>query len=265
LRQNVIHLQRFYASKLGEAARAMVARRLDPLWPKDGDDMDGLDVLGFGYCAPYLMPYAGKPKKMIFAMPEEQGAMVSLSRRGNISCLVADDALPFPPASFDRILVAHGLEDTRHLPQLMSELWRVLKPEGQIVIIAPNRAGLWSRSDASPFGAGRPFSRGQLSGVLKAAKFTPTAWTGALYMPPSRRWSGAANGIERFGETVWPRFSGLILVRAIKRLYAHTDDGSAVQSRLPTFVGGRAARTGVSQRDYNLRRQHDLNKSQHDL
>lgn len=231
MRQNVIHIERFYASKLGKTARAMVTRRLDALWAMDEGDLKGLDVLGFGYCAPYLMPYRKQVHSLSLAMPEEQGAMVSRSKRGNMTCLVADHMLPFATASFDRVFVAHGLEDTRHLPQLMGELWRVLKPEGQIVIIAPNRAGLWSRSDASPFGAGRPFTRGQLSGVLETAQFLPTAWSGALYMPPSRRLLGLAGGFERFGETVWPRFSGLILVRAVKRLYANTHSGEAVKVR----------------------------------
>ena len=239
MRQNVIHLERFYASKLGRSAKALIARRLGSVWPVEADYMSGKSVLGFGYCAPYLMPYANQPKKMVFAMPQEQGAMVSLSRRGNMSCLVQDDALPFPPASFDHILVAHGLEDSRYPDQLLSELWRVLKPEGQIVIFAPNRAGLWARIDASPFGAGRPYTRWQLSGLLKAANFTPNAWTGALYMPPSRRLSGLASAFESFGETVWPRFSGLILVRATKRLYAPIIGSSAARSRLPSFSGAK--------------------------
>ena len=234
MRQNVIHIERFYASPLGKTARAMVKRRLDPLWPEA--EMSGLDVLGFGYCAPYLMPYRETAHSLTFAMPEDQGAMVSRSRRGNMTCLVADDMLPFATASFDRVFVAHGLEDSRHVTPLMAELWRVLKPEGQIVIITPNRAGLWSRSDASPFGAGRPFTRNQLTGVLTAAQFLPTAWAGALYMPPARKFLGLAGGFERFGETVWPRFSGLILVRALKRLYANTDNGHGAKVRTPRFA-----------------------------
>lgn len=236
MRQNVIQLERFYASPMGKTARTMVTRRLDPLWPQEGGDLAGQDVLGFGYCAPYLMRYRQQVGSLAFAMPEDQGAMVSRSKRGNMTCLVADHMLPFATASFDRVFVAHGLEDTRHLSRLMDEFWRVLRPEGQIVILAANRAGLWSRSDASPFGAGRPFSRGQLSACLTAAQFLPTAWAGALYAPPSRRLMGLAGGWERFGETVTPRFSGLILVRAIKRLYAGTHSGSAAKLRAPKLM-----------------------------
>ncbi len=246
MRQNVIHLQKFYSSPMGELAKTMVMRRLAPLWPSQDEDMSRLDVLGFGYCAPYLMGFTPDVRKLILAMPRDQGAMVSRSRRGNISCLVDDDALPFPPASFDRVLIAHGLEDARHPQALLSELWRVLKPEGQIVIIVPNRAGLWARSDASPFGAGRPYSRSQLASDLTAAKFTPAAWSGALYGPPSEAFLGLAGGFERFGETVWPRFSGLILVQAIKRLYANTNiGGGASAARIPKFVGVAPVNAGL--------------------
>lgn len=238
MRQNVIHLERFYASPLGKTACTMVTRRLDPLWPKDEGDLGGKDVLGFGYCAPYLMPYRGQVGSLIFAMPEGQCAMVSRSKRGNMTCLVADAMLPFATASFDRVFVAHGIEDTQHPSRLMDELWRVLRPEGQIVIVAANRAGLWSRSDASPFGAGRPYTRGQLTSALTAAQFLPTAWAGALYVPPSRRLMGIARGVERFGETVMPRFSGLILVRAIKRLYANTNSGSKSKVRVSGIIQG---------------------------
>jgi len=243
VRQNVIHIERFYASPLGKTARAMVNRRLDPLWPKADGDMKGLDVLGFGYCAPYLMRYREQAGSLIFAMPEDQGAMISRSKRGNITCLVEDERLPFATASFDRVFVAHGLEDTQRPARLMDELWRVLRPEGQIVILAANRAGLWSRSDASPFGSGRPFTRGQLGAVLTGAQFLPTAWAGALYMPPSRRLTGIAGGLERFGETVMPRFSGLILVRAIKRLYANTQSGHTAKMRVPDLIPASPAKT----------------------
>lgn len=236
MRQNVIDLQRFYDSPLGGVARAMIGRRLATLWPQDGD-FSGIDMLGYGFGVPYLMDYCPALRSLVLAMPEDQGAQVESSRRGVISVLVGDEALPFPPASFDRVFIAHGLEEARHPARLLAELWRILRPEGQLVIIAPNRAGLWARSETSPFGAGRPFSRSQLKATLIAAQFQPTAWSGALYGPPLSALSKTAPGFERFGETVWPRFSGIILVQAIKRLYAHSDRGEAHAARIPRFVG----------------------------
>jgi len=61
MRQSVITLEKFYASPLGVAARDMAARRLSSLWP----DLSGKDVLGFGYCGPYLTPYMKAANRVI--------------------------------------------------------------------------------------------------------------------------------------------------------------------------------------------------------
>lgn len=245
VRQNVIHLQKFYTRPLGLAALGMAMRRVTSLWPIEASS--GQDVLGFGYAAPFIAPYISTAKKVILAMPGGQGAMVTESRRGNITCLTEEDSLPFPPASFDRIIVAHGLEDSPCVAELMDEFWRIMKPEGRLMIICVNRSGLWARSDSSPFGHGRPFSRSQLSKLLSAAKFIPEAWAGALYVPPSKRLMqrGTVRAFERFGETVWPRFSGLVLVQAVKRLYADTTAGTAQAVRAPKFVGVTPAKTSL--------------------
>lgn len=233
MRESVISLEKFYASKLGLAAKSMVGRRLGAVWP----DLSGQDVLGLGYCFPFLEPYVPSAKRLILAMPGGQGAVAQTGKRGLITCMVEEGALPFPDARFDRILIAHGVEEAVNLPALMQELWRITKPEGRVVVIAANRAGLWSRSDKSPFGSGRPFSRTQLRGLLKTAGFVPTIRSGALYAPPNGFMaSGARLAVcERFGETVIPGFAGLVLVEAIKRLYVDSSGGQSSRILRPVF------------------------------
>ena len=228
-----MHLEKFYASRLGQAAQAMAMRRLETVWP----DLGGRDILAYGYGTPYIAPYLEHAKRLVLAMPGGQGAIAHSSRRGIISCLVQDDLLPFSDAQFDNVLVAHGAEETESLATLLSELWRVTKPEGRIIIIAANRAGLWARSDKSPFGTGRPFSRTQLRSYLRAARFEPTVWSGALYAPPLHLFTGPTllGTFEQFGETVWPGFSGLVLVEAVKRLYADPSGRKAHKVSRPVF------------------------------
>jgi len=221
MRQNVIHLEQFYASRLGRAASDMAGRRLSKLWPS----LVGKDLLGFG--------------RIVLAMPGEQGALAQTSRRGVIACLTEEDFLPFADASFDYVFVAHAVEETQNLPHLFSELWRVTRPEGRIVVLAPNRAGLWARNDSSPFGAGRPLSRQQLRAALRTARFIPTVWSGALFVPPMKVLARPQfiYGFERFGETVWPGFSGLVLVEALKRLYAEPPEMKSRLVKRPSFGG----------------------------
>ncbi len=235
MRQTVITLEKFYASGLGHATQDMAMRRLRSLWP----DLSGQDVLGFGYCGPYLNSYMSAANRVVLAMPGGQGAVATTGSRGVIACLTEEDYLPFSDARFDNVLCVHGAEESPDLSILLRELWRVTRPEGRIVVIAPNRSGMWARSDKSPFGAGRPFSRTQLRGALNHAGFVPTVWSGALYVPPVRKLvkPGFTRGCERFGETVWPGFSGLVLVEAVKRLYAEPKGHAKKLVMRPSFSG----------------------------
>ena len=235
MRETATRLEHFYASPLGEAARNMASRRLASLWP----DLSGHNVLGFGYAWPYLAPYEAGTNRLVMAMPEAQGAIAHQGKRGVATVLTHGHALPFSDASFDRILAIHALEEAEMTAATLSELYRVLAPEGRIVVICANRAGLWARSDSLPFGAGRPYSRRQLKTVLRNAKFAPTVGANALYIPPVRAFArpSVLRGAERFGEIVWPRFSGLVLVEAIKRLYAPSDKGHSQKVARPKFAG----------------------------
>ena len=236
MRQTVISLEAFYASPLGAAARAMIMRRLTPLWPT----LANADVLGFGYTWPYLGPYAKQASRIALAMPETQGAIAHATRRGVCAVLTEETRLPFTDNSFDRVLLAHAVEDTPDLARTLTELWRVTRPEGRIVIVAANRAGLWSGSDKSPFGSGRPYSRTQLREALRAVGFHPTFWSNAVYIPPSATFAGPrrCQTVERVGEIVLPTLSGVVLVEAVKRLYAEIE---GEPSRL-VFRPGRAAK-----------------------
>jgi len=234
MRQNVRDLESFYASRLGVAASNMVLRRLSTIWPS----LRGSDVLGYGYCYPFLTPYLDNSKRVVLAMPGAMGGIAQRSSRGGMTCLTETTALPFEDAQFDNILVAHGIEEAIMLPEFLRELWRVTRPEGKIIVIAANRSGLWARSERSPFGAGRPYSRKQLRTILREVGFIPSVWSGALYIPPAKFMTGKTilNVTESFGETVWPGFSGLVLVEAIKRLYAEPSKIQKEGIKRPIFT-----------------------------
>ena len=233
MRESADRLESFYASPLGRMARDMAVRRLHSLWP----DLAGCNTLGFGYTAPYLDAYRKSANRIVLACPAEQGAIAHRSSRGVMTCVADEGQLPFSDACFDRVLCVHAVEEADDLRGLLDELWRVTQPEGRIVVIAAGRSGLWAQRDSLPFGAGRPFSRTQLRKRLINARFHPTVGSGALYGPPVSRLSGPkiALGFERFGETVWPGFCGLVMVEAIKRLYVEPDRLESAKVRAPLF------------------------------
>lgn len=220
MRVDVLALQRFYASPLGDAAQHAVARRLAALWP----NLDGLDLLGLGYPTPYLAGAREVARRVVAMMPGAQGAEPWPGEGACLTVLGEEARLPFMDAVFDRIVLVHALEETPSAQALLREVWRVLAPEGRLVAVVANRWSFWAQSGASPFGHGRPFSRTQLSALLTDAMFQPVVSARALFAPPST-WTPfvrAAEAFERVGETLWPSFGGLLLMEAVKRLYADT-------------------------------------------
>jgi len=220
MRVDVLALQRFYASPLGEAARRAAARRLSALWSR----ADGLDVLGIGYPSPYLGAFRPGARRTVAIMPAEQGAEPWPPERTVLTALADETRLPLMDAVFDRVLLVHALEETAAPHVFLREVWRVMAPEGRLVVIAANRWSLWAQSGATPFGHGRPFSRTQLAALLSDSMFEPVASSRALYAPPTT-WTPlvrAADAFERVGELIWPALGGLVLMEAVKRLYATT-------------------------------------------
>jgi SAM-dependent methyltransferase len=218
MRVDVLALQRFYASPLGEAVRRAAARRLSALWANTA----GLDVLGVGYAAPFLDAFRGDARRAVAMMPAEQGAEPWPADAAVLTALGEEARLPFIDALFDRVLLVHALEETDAAHALLREIWRVMAPEGRLVVIAANRWSLWAQADATPFGRGRPYSRAQLGELLSDAMFEPVASARALYAPPWP-WAPfvrAADAFERVGEVLWPAQGGLVLMEAAKRLYA---------------------------------------------
>ncbi|KAF0176938.1 MAG: methyltransferase domain-containing protein [Hyphomonadaceae bacterium] len=218
MRVDVLALQRFYASSLGAAARAAAAGRMETLWP----GCAGLDVLGLGYAGPLIEPWRGTARRVISFMPAEQGAE-RWPETGPSAVVLGDELrLPFADAVFDRVILVHALEEAAAPQQFLREVWRVMAPEGRIVVIAANRAGLWALGDATPFGHGRPFSRRQLGRLMADAMFEPTASAVALHAPPWSWTAPLADGLERAGRLLRSPFGGIVMMEAVKRLYAAT-------------------------------------------
>jgi SAM-dependent methyltransferase len=248
MRVDVLALQRFYASRQGETVRRAALRRLASLWP----DATGLDVLGVGYAIPYLPPLTQGARRVVAMMPASQGAEPWPGEGPTASVLADETRLPFGDAVFDRVLVAHAMEEAEAPHAMLRELWRVMAPEGRLVVIAANRWSLWAQVDATPFGHGRPFSRTQLAAMLSDAMFEPVVSARALYAPPTN-WGPllrAADAFERVGELLWPAQGGLVLMEAVKRLYASTarSEGRVLLARAPRRPGAETAGDQASTR-----------------
>ena len=215
---DVVALKAFYASGLGKVARRMIARRVRQIWP----DVHGMNVLGVGYATPFLGPFRAEAARVIAIMPAPQGVVRWPSDGGRLTALADESMLPLPDCSIDRLLLVHALECTENTRPMMRELWRVLADGGRMMVVVPNRRGLWAQFERTPFGRGRPYSPGQLSQSLKDTLFQPYQTGTALFIPPvrSRMLLSAAPALEQIGNRWFAGVAGVIVTEAVKEIYA---------------------------------------------
>jgi SAM-dependent methyltransferase len=149
--------------------------------------------------------------------------------------------LPLPDLSMDRIILVHALEMVQAPEALLRECWRVLRDDGRLIVVVPNRLGAWSLFDHTPFGQGRPWSRGQLWRLLEGRLFRVAQMRPALFAPPLP-WPWALTGAaiwEGMGRVALPRLSGVVMAEAVKDVLGAVPlgEGASRMVRMPPLHG----------------------------
>jgi SAM-dependent methyltransferase len=140
--------------------------------------------------------------------------------------LLADpNWLPFSDNALDLIVLPHALEFASDPHQLLREVYRATRPEGQIVISGFNPFSL--------FGAKRYFGRGQTAPWNGSfiALYRLKDWLALLgfevagggldcYVPPfdSEKWRARCGFFEAAGDRWWPIGGGVYYLRATKKV-----------------------------------------------
>jgi SAM-dependent methyltransferase len=146
------------------------------------------------------------------------------------------DALPFPSASIDLVVLPHSLELARDPHQTLREVERVLVPEGRVIIAGFNPASLWGLRQS----AGRALRRlgvarehslflpraGDFIGYwrlrdwLRLLDFEVEAGRFGCWRPPvsSATWLERWRWMDRLGEHWWPVLGAVYFVVAVKRV-----------------------------------------------
>ena len=217
---DVLDLNEFYSSTLGQMTVRLLRARLREVWPT---------VRGENTCWGWAMPRPScgrsarkRPETLAF-MPAQQGVTRWPREGRNHTALVDEMDLPLPDRSVDRVLLVHAVECTEQIRPMLREIWRVMADGGRLLTVAPTRAGLWSQLDRSPFYQGHPYSPGP--GLWRCC--APTclhrcARPARCFMPPtrSRLMMRMAPAVERFGHRWLGRFAGVSVVESGKQLYA---------------------------------------------
>ena len=235
---DVIDLRDFYSQRLGMVARRLINRGI----ARAGRTPRASACSASAIPTPYLGLFRENAERCIAFMPAAQGVLKWPTARPALATLVDEFSMPLPDAAVDRILMVHALEMSDDPEGLLREVWRVLAPSGRLMAIIPNRRGVWTRTDTTPFGHGRPYSRSQITQLLRQTWFTPTAWGEALFMPPvGGGWFlRSAMAWERVGAALSLPFAGVHIVEATKQVYraipAHRERTRLIPALRPVLV-----------------------------
>jgi SAM-dependent methyltransferase len=248
---DVTDLRAFYGSPLGAVAQRFIGRAIGRFWT----DLRGLSLLGLGYATPYLPTFQEECERVLAFMPACQGVVNWPATGKSAAALVDPLVMPLHDSSIDRVLIVHGIEAVDSPAELLSEVWRILTPGGRLILVAPNRRGLWARLDTTPFGEGRPFSRSQLRDLMRQTLFSPDGWAETLYVPPvrSRVLLRGAVAWERLGVGLSLPFHGLHVVEATKQFhrYVPVSEKRRAQRLAPVLVPMPAGRQSLAATPYD--------------
>jgi len=142
------------------------------------------------------------------------------------------DALPFPSASIDLVLLPHTLELAPDPHLTLREVERVLVPEGRVLITGFNPASLWALRQRVGGGrrqaervpllprAGELIGYWRLRDWLRLLGFELEAGRFGCYRPPCRsdRWLNRFAWMDPIGDRWWPVLGATYYLCAVKRV-----------------------------------------------
>lgn len=168
--------------------------------------------------------------------PPADDSITTLAAEQRLSVVCEYDALPFPDASIDLVVLPHSLELARDPHLTLREVERVLRPEGQLVVAGFNPASLWGlRQRAGHVRRGMGLGRatplylprdGEFIGYwrlrdwLRLLGFEVEGGGFGCYRPPfnSQRWLDRCAWMDRVGDRWWPVLGAVYFLTAVKRV-----------------------------------------------
>ena len=229
---DVTALRDFYKTPLGQHLTGQMRPHLSQFWQANASCLNLIVGYGIDWLPLEAKDY-GKPINLLSLMLARSGVVV-WPESGPGRCGLADShALPLPDVHVDRLLLAHALEFDAEPGRLLDECWRVLDGAGRLLVVVPNRRGLWARLEHTPFGHGRPYSSRQLCLLLETHGFVPKQTHRTACLPPLHNSAMIrfAATVERLGQRWWPALGGVLLVEAEKKIYAAAGNTSKLRRR----------------------------------
>jgi SAM-dependent methyltransferase len=172
----------------------------------------------------------------LLAPPPADGLISTQSPEMPVALHCEFDALPFPNQSLDLVVLPHALELARDPHLTLSEVERVLVPEGRVMILGFNPSSLWglrqrlgrggqsvglaTRSALFLPAAGEFLGYRRLRDWLRLLSFEVEGGRFGCYRPPcaTQVWLDRMAWMDRTGERWWPVLGAVYFLVAVKRV-----------------------------------------------
>lgn len=156
------------------------------------------------------------------------------------------EALPFREDVFDLVVCVHALEFSHNPTQFFSEVFRVLAPEGRLVVLSLNPWGPWwmrkkenlfefaPKTHFKPLGVSEVKGYCQKYGVIDRGRFG--VYCPSLSDNPQKlaRWGWC----EKAGDRWWPALANAYMLSIVKR------------EEKPGLIGKLIPKTGLLKKDW---------------
>lgn len=227
--ENGLSLKKFYKTDLGRVFSWKIIGKIYKLWnPKDINPSE--KILYCGYNKPFLN---------IFDNELDSKNQITLFSPFNIqdsnNGVVIDPLrMPLRDSQFNRLISIHTVENAESLDSLLTEFWRVLEPEGRLILAVVNESGFWNNTDIA---GANTFTKEYIEQSLATAKFKLHSFNRTIYFPPDKSLQ-----VARILDSllmVLPSKSGVMIFEAEKRIYASRGRTIKITPTLRERITGR--------------------------
>lgn len=156
--------------------------------------------------------------------------------------------LPFASQTLDLVVLPHVLEFAIEPHQVLREVERVLRPEGQVIVVGFNPASLWGLRQIAGRLTGAHFlpsdsefiSLPRLKDWLKLLNMEVNRGHYGCYAPPclTEKWLTRFAFMEGAGSRWWPYLGAVYIVQAVKRVRGMRLIGPAWTRKTTTAAQG---------------------------
>lgn len=192
-------------------------------------DIFGYHSLQLGWPALDALRCNRMPKRWLAAQAQEvdwSGPGPSCQAPAATSLVCHPEALPFPEACIDLLVLPHTLERCQQPHAALREVARVLVPEGRVLIFGLNPWSLWGlqhsieRPAPGSLNAARALAYFRLRDWLQLLALEVVATDFGCHAPAvqGQDWQQRWHWLDALGQRAWPVLGGAYCVLAVKKV-----------------------------------------------